>query len=490
MHITLISTDDVWAFGVRSISSMLRENGHKTTMIFVGSSAASINESVIRQIAAAVGDSEIIGISTLATGFVKAKKIIKGLRPLGRLIVLGGVYPTIFPENCVVHADIVCRGEGEEFMLDLADRVASGRELMDIPNGAYMSEGRLIMNDPRSLIAMDDLPILDFAFEKEYVLNRNGKLVPNTKMREYPIVFFSGSRGCDNNCAYCSNSALKSIYARQGRYARKMSISRFVEVAQKYRLLFPLATRFAFMDEDFFARPVKEIREFAKIYPRQVKLPFTCFASPRQISEEKMALASKAGMVEVYIGIESGSWRIRRDVFNRYIDDETMQHMATVVSKHVRGKAEYFLILGNPYEMRQDLLDGINLLEKLPPPFKLNPTNLVFIPGTKLYEKACQDRIIDGPHDSASDRSLFKFDFITHPWKRKNLYLNFLLFNMTGKFTNKRMGHIPRFILPQLISPGILDFFDNHDRIIKTIFRLQQLIHETTRPIFSRVHPE
>jgi hypothetical protein len=44
MNITLISADEEkWASGMRSISSVLRRAGHKTTMIFAGSSNTQIN---------------------------------------------------------------------------------------------------------------------------------------------------------------------------------------------------------------------------------------------------------------------------------------------------------------------------------------------------------------------------------------------------------------------------------------------------------------
>ena len=478
MHITMISADDeVWASGMRSISSTLRRAGHRTTMVFAGASEVSVNESVIRGIASLVGDSEIIGISSMSRGSARAKTLIEGLRPLGRLIVWGGIHPTLFPEDCTAHADLVCRGEGEEFMVDLAERVASGRELADIPNGAYLSDGHTILNDLRPLIAdLDSLPLLDFAFENEFILDPTGMLVPNTGMREKSLVLFSGSRGCNNSCTYCSNSQLKSIYRGLGRYVRKMSIPRFVEVAREYRQLFPRAKHFYFTDEDFFARPVEEMRDLADTYPGQMGLPFECMASPRQITEEKVALAAKAGMCRIDVGLESGSEKIRREVFNRHIDDQTQLQASFAINAHAQGTALYFLILGNPYEEREDLLNGVRLLEKLPPPFSLRAYNLVFIPGTKLFDRAIQDGIIKGIGDSA-----FEIDFLggydhgTHAWKRKNLYLNSLLFLMHGKFTRRWMGFVPRKILPVMTKPSVVDFCDRHTRIGEAMVALGNL---------------
>jgi len=488
----MISADnEIWAIGMRSISSTLREAGHRTTMIFAGESKASINETVLQQIAAIVGDSEIIGISSMSRGSERAKRLIEGLRPLGKLIVWGGMHPTLFPEDCTPYADIVCRGEGEAFMLDIAERVASGKELVDIPNAAYLFNGRTILNDLRPLIAdLDSLPLLDFAFENEYILKPNGTLVPNSKMKKSRNVLFSGSRGCNNNCNYCSNSQLKSIYRGKGRYARKMSIPRFVEVAREYRRMFPRANHFYFTDEDFFARPVEEMREFAGTYPDQVGIRFECMASPNQITEEKVALAEKAGMFQIDVGLESGSERVRKEIFNRHIDDETQKAAAIAINRHSRVNPLYFLILGNPYEERQDLLDGIRLLEKFPPPFSLRIYNLVFIPGTKMFKIALQDGIINGIADSGFELDFVGgFNYRTHEWKKKNVYLNGLISLMYGKNTKWRMGFLPRTFIPIQVHPRMINFSDRYTRfgeIIATLGKHRLTIIKEANPL-SRI---
>jgi len=475
MHITLVSADDeLWASGMRSISSTLRKAGHRTTMVFAGLSGASVNESVIEGIASLAGNSDIIGISSMSRGSTRAKTLLEGLHPLRKLLVWGGMHPTLYPEDCVPYADIVCRGEGEEFMLDLAERVASGRELADIRNGAYLSDGRLILNDLRPLILdLDKLPFPDFAFQDEYCLDKWGSFVPNIGMRDEEIVLFSGSRGCNNSCSYCSNSQLKAIYRGNVRYARKMSVPAFIDAARECLRLFPKLKEFYFTDEDFFARSVEEMRELADSYPGKVGLPFEVMASPRQITEEKMALAVKCGMWRIDVGLESGSERTRREVFNRFVDDKTQLQAAFAINKHNQGTVYYFLILGNPYEERQDLLDGISFLLKIPSPFFLRAYNLVFIPGTKLFNRACEDGMIHGIGDSA-----YKMDFAAgfnhngYEWKRKNLYLNSLMSLMIGKSTKFHIGCVPKMLIPILTNRQVVDFCESHPRIGETIMDL------------------
>ena len=171
MHITLIcADDDIWASGMRGVSAALKRAGHQTRMIFAGSTRASLDASVMAKVASLAGDSGIIGISSMSRGSTRAKTIIEGLKPLKKPIVWGGMHPTLYPEDCAPHADLVCRGEGEGFMIELAERVAAGKSFADIANGVVRDNGQLHINEPRVLISeLDSLPFPDFAQENEYM---------------------------------------------------------------------------------------------------------------------------------------------------------------------------------------------------------------------------------------------------------------------------------------------------------------------------------
>ena len=497
MHITLISADDeIWASGLRIISSALREAGHETTMIFAGTFKATIDDSVKRKLASVAGGSGIIGISSMSHGSFRAKALIEALRPLGKLIVWGGMHPTLYPDDCVRHADLVCRGEGEGFMLELAERVASGSGIADIRNGAYLSDGRVVLNELRPLIAdLDTLPFPDYQFENEYLLDQAGNLAPHAAMRDAERPMFSGSRGCDYNCTYCSNSQLKEIYRGCGRFTRKMSVRAFVASVKQYLRVFPKVKTFYFIDEDFLARPVAEIEDFAETYAREVGRPFMAMTSPRNIVEEKVSPAVRAGMWKMDVGLESGSERTRREVFNRRIDDETQMRAASVLNKyHEAVVTSYFLILGNPYEEAGDLVDGIRFIQKMPPPFFLRAYNLVFIPGTKLFNRACTDGIINGISDSAYEMDfLAGFDHKGYEWKRKNVYLNSLMSLMVGKSTGTRMGFLPRALIPVLTNDRVIGFCDRNPQIGESIMHMSNFglrLRRSAAVLAGRVLPD
>ncbi len=475
MRVALIHTDsDPWALGMRSVSAVLKEAGHPTRIILMGSSERFYSQQVLEEAKEIAKDSDIIGISCVSRGSEKARQVIEHLRPLGKLIVWGGIHATLNPKECAESADLVCRGEGEGMMLELMERLAAGKDWKDIANAAYKTNGRMTLNALRPLVNnLDELPLVDFTYDEEFHLTNRGfvRATGITDMTE-PIIF-NGSRGCAHECNYCSNAVMKRLYSGNGVYVRKMTISRYIEQARELKKYFPRAKYFFLADEDFFTRSIDELREFAKEWPRQVKLPFECCASPWRINQNKMDFLVKAGLWRIRMGIESGSECTKRDVYNRHVSNEKVMHAAQIISRYPQVVPYYFMIIANPYEKPKDLIETARLMATLPSPYYLQAFNLVFFPGTVLYHRAVRDGLIDGKQDSG-----FELDFRGglkykgHAWKRKNLYLNGLLFIMEGKSTRRRQGLLPRFLLPYLLHPKMVDFSEKHPAPTKLLIAM------------------
>jgi len=224
---------------------------------------------------------------------------------------------------------------------------------------------------------------------------------------------------------------------------------------------FPRATDLFLLDEDFFMRPLAELREFSRLYRERVGLPFHCLASPPSITEEKMQSLVEAGMWCVSIGVESGSERTKKLVYDRPISNEIVARASRVITQFPSVVPTYFFIISNPYEEANDLLDTMTLMRELAYPYYIYIYNLVFFPGSELFERAVSDRIIPGSRDSGIEldyRSGPKVD--GHAWKQKNLYLNGLLFLTEGKVTRHRLGFLPRRWIPALTRPRVVEFMN------------------------------
>ena len=103
----------------------------------------------------------------------------------------------------------------------------------------------------------------------------------------------------------------------------------------------------------------------------------------------------------------------------------------------------YDIIIDNPYEFRKDIIETLNLVLEIQKPFRLQLFSLVFFPGTRLYQKAQNDGIIDA-NDKKNYRKIY--NFFEH---RFHNFL-FLLFNYP----------VPKAIMRILISEWALRIFD------------------------------
>lgn len=480
MRIVLIYTNrDRWPLGMRSVSAVLKKAGHHTRIILMGSSSEFYSRQTLREVKDLVKDSDIIGISCLSRGFGKAKQVIKCLRSLKKLIIWGGIHATMVPEQCVESADIVCRGEGEGMMLELVERLEEGRDWKDMANAAYKDNGGIVLNPLRPLISnLDELPLVDFSCEDEFHLTNRGFVqvshvddLPSSQPGE---MVFIGSRGCLFQCTYCINAKLKELFSGKGRYFRKMSISKYIERIRALKQLLPKTKYIWLIDDDFFARSVDELREFSEEFPKQVGFPFECETSPMDITQEKMDLLVKAGLWRIKMGIESGSERTKKEVYKRYMSNEAVMRASRIISGYPQVVVYYFFIISNPYEQREDLTQTARLILDIPRPFYVIIYNLVFYPGTVLYDRAVRDGLIEGSRDSGYELDTRGgLQYKKHVWKSKNLFLNGLLFLMEGRSNRYRLGLLPRSLVPALLHPKVVDFGEKHPATIKGMISLK-----------------
>lgn len=463
MNIALVCTDgDLWAFGTRLISSVLRQAGHSTRLILLPSEAADYSAQVLDEVGALVRESDLVGISCYSRGSRKARQVAASLRERKKFTVWGGLHASLNPAECAAVADIVCRGEGEHTIVELADALEDGRGWEDIRNLACEKRDGVMLNALRPPIAsLDELPLLDFERSNEFHL-ASGRMVKAPGTAHSSRMQYIGSRGCAFLCTYCCNRKIKEMYRGNGRYLRRMSPAQYVDqLAELHDRYFPNATDAFLLDEDFLLRSVDEIREFARLYRDRVKLPFDCMVSPPRVTDEKMQLLVEAGLWRISLGVESGSERTKTDVFDRSITNEAVMRASQTIVSHPTVAPCYFFIIGNPYEDRQDLLDTLALMARMAYPYYANIYNLVFFPGSALFDRAVRDGIIRGTQDSGFELHFRAgLNYSGHSWKQKNLYLNGLLFMTEGKSTRHRLGLLPRKTIPFLTRPKVIDFMD------------------------------
>lgn len=470
MKVTLISPyPDVTAIGVRILSAALRQAGHETRIIMlrdpfgdnVVHGAQRYNEKIISRLADLCAKSDLIGISLMTNFFDNAVEITNGLRKSLQMPILwGGVHPTIRPQECLTYADIVCVGEGEYSLVELADRMDIGASYSDIPNLHYRVAGKEIDNPVRPLeLDIDRFPLPDYSLQNHYIL-LGDEIIPITAkimedmLRRGTVSEMLGltgyqtmtSRGCPFACTYCVNDTINRIYGGKGKL-RWRSINNLMEELIWVRQNMEYVGYIWFSDDEFFARKPDELSRFAKEYKERINLPFSCLISPMSVTKEKMEMMVDAGLIYVQMGVESGSKKMQK-LFNRQMMHNKRMMDAIHIINEFKDKLHppsYDFLLDVPGETDRDILESLHFISNIPKPYRLQPFELIPYPGTEMYAIAMDKGLIQDEHQQIYNRSYTM---------RKPTYLNLL-------FALCRTGHFPHSLLKLLISRPALILFNN-----------------------------
>ncbi len=415
--VTLISVDERGpGAGARILSAVLRAADYQTTVIFVPGAVSkdvafgnrpAFPEEHLKALENQAKGSLFVGISVATCTYHKARAITKHLQQhTGIPVVWGGIHVAAKLEECLQVADMVCLGEGEELVVQLADRIREGKPYEGIP-GLILAGGE--NKTHYQLADLNNLPRPDFDGEEHYILTAKG-LEPFGKegIREVMSTDFSllPTRGCPYSCTYCVNSLLTKLCQGPGNF-RKQGIDSVIEELIWAKENIHGIRRFSFNDDCFMAHKEDVIKQFAKEYKRHIGLPLIIRGvHPKTVSEEKLNALCDAGLIKIRIGIQTGSDRIREIYGRTWDSNKKILEVAWLINRFIRAKKLRFImfdiITDNPWETEDDRQRTLDLLLSLPRPFGFYFFSLAFYPGTGLYERALAEGLIKGnPQDDA-----------------------------------------------------------------------------------------
>jgi len=269
--------------GTVLLGTILKQRGHDVNVI-----VESMGEIPWEDVA----DSDLVGISTTTSTAPRAYEMASTLRGLGVLTVLGGPHVTFMPEEGMVNADFVIRGEGERPLPMLVEVLEGKRSLADVPGLSYWDDRQVVHNPmDQGLIDLKELPEPDFTLLGAEAFQQKG-----WTRRVVPI---QTSRGCPYNCNFCS---VTRMFGRRMRYRDVESIiTELKAYDHKKNTVF-------FYDDNFVAHPKRAKQLLTRMIEEKFK-----FISSAQIrveagkDHELLKLMYKAGLRTVFLGLESVS---------------------------------------------------------------------------------------------------------------------------------------------------------------------------------------
>ena len=268
--------------------------------------------------------------------------------------VFGGPHPTFSPEYVETDGiDAVCRGEGEDAMVDLLNRMQRKEGTRDCENFWIKDRatGEIHKNPQRPLI--QDLDAL--GFPDRDIIYEAGAIYRNTDRK-----VFVSQRGCPMPCTFCFHHAWKKkVYnARNGEYVRKRSVTHVIDEINEVRKRYPL--KFVHFLDDIFNLRNDWLEEFCERYPKEVGLPFDVILMANMTTEKHIELLKKAGCVYARIAFEAASDYVRNAVFKKHTTRQQLTDAAGWIKKYgIRlGSLQ---MLGGPGGTIEDEFDTVRL---------------------------------------------------------------------------------------------------------------------------------
>jgi len=353
--------------GIMMISAVLKERGYRSEAV-----AAELDA-----VAARLEDEDdaVVGFSctmALASHYLDLARRLKQRCP-EVLTVFGGAHPTYFPKVIEEEGvDVVCVGEGDYAMAELADARSRGADYSSIANLWVKQNGAVRKNPIRPLVSdLDTLPQPDHEL-----------FLRATRKPPIHAIVMTG-RGCPYSCTYCYNNAYKKLYAGKGRVVRRRSVD---HVMRELRLLKEEGCRFIRFMDDIFTVSADWVHEFSERYRREIALPFSCLVRANMITPAIVRDLKEAGCHRIMMGIEAGNDRLRNEVFKRRMNRQQILGAAEMI----RGAglrlvtANILAIPGGSLEADWETVD-LNIEAR---PSYASAALLQAFPGTEIHEIA------------------------------------------------------------------------------------------------------
>ena len=210
-------------------------------------------------------DCDLVGISFMTSNASRAYWLAQEFKKRGKTVVLGGVHPTLLPDEALPFGDSVVIGEAEGVWAEL---------LEDYKNGCL----KKIYHNPRPDLS-------------RYVPKDFSKI---TKRRLFDLVPIMTSRGCPYNCDFC---CVTDLFGKEIRHVPVDNIVRDIKESG--------GKHFMFLDDNIIGHPRYAKELFAALKPLKISWVGQSSISILVNDDELLRLAAESGCKGLFLGLES-----------------------------------------------------------------------------------------------------------------------------------------------------------------------------------------
>ncbi|HXH85964.1 MAG TPA: radical SAM protein [Nitrospira sp.] len=363
--------------GIMSLSSVLKQAGHECVM-FDQANPDTPNDVIVEEIKRQKPN--LVGLSFLSTtSYPYAKMLARQIRAADSKVKLafGGVFASLnagFVKLQCTEVDFVCRGDGEQLLLDL---LAHLHDPEGVASLTWMKDGRVVNNPGRPMERqLDQWPFPDRESLKLDFVESMPLDVPAVLSMER-FTTMQTSRGCPWPCIFCDIPVFNEGKWRARTAQHVVNELKYLE-EQGYGSVY-------FVDDHFLLQPKRIEAVCNGVIDAGLRIQWGIEGRVDSVAQHLFPVMAKAHCRTVMFGIESGSQRI----LDRLKKEQTLEEVTTAVKNAKKAGIEIvhgFFTVGNPDETVEDMRATFDFASKLPlDTFGFN--RLCVYRGTPLWQE-------------------------------------------------------------------------------------------------------
>lgn len=353
------------------VSSFIKDRYHGNLEVQILDGFFDSDEQILDK----VSDSDFVGLSGTTPQvphIQQLSKLIKQEYPSIKTIA-GGYGPSLQPFKFINDPtiDYLVVGEGEQSILDIINGNAPQKLVSNIP-----------------IADVDSIPNPD---RDSIDLNRYISIAEKDEGRR--VTSIMSERGCAFGCTFCAEGQFGTIWRKadlknnnleyeravrlRGRSA-KLVVEEMIEVRDRFNITF-----FKMNDAETNPSRAHFLNICKEMVRQNLDTPWGCNMRCDKVDEEMCQWAVKARCEEFWMGLESGSSEIHRDINKGTTVD--MIRKAFAVSKKFGIKRRTYALLGTPLESYQTIKETEKLIDEVEPEI-IGFSILAPYPGTAYWK--------------------------------------------------------------------------------------------------------
>ena len=279
-------------------------------------------------------NSRYLGISCYSTEYSEVRQMIFDLRRISKAkIIVGGIHPTLCPNDFNDIADHIVRGLGEMC-------------LYGIITGQKKVEAK----------SLDEFCYPDYDLvDMDYYTQANPYCIRGVYLR---ATYLLAGYGCPSSCTFCVAKTLRPFFGSGQIRNPQRILEDILYLKNRYAI-----DGFYFID-DLFTVNKQKVLDFCSLIAGE-DLIWGCSSKVTTLNEGLIKAMSEAGCVQMDFGVERGS----NEALSKLKKGQTVEKIREIFDLCKKYGIRTFanMLVNIPEETEQDLLDIKRLLDKIQP---------------------------------------------------------------------------------------------------------------------------